>query len=139
MSSSVSSSMSEDVCIALLLQLRPLDARMWCAMGQCYEHEQLGMDEAAARCYQRAQGSGDREGGSHTLSLLPFLGSSSVPGRHKYVLCLSTCPCPCTCMSLSLSLCPVQPYSCRVEKEEHDRVWQSVPRPKLKLRRHRAA
>jgi hypothetical protein len=43
-------------------QLRPLDARMWCAMGQCYEHEQLGMDEAAIRCYQRAQGSGDREG-----------------------------------------------------------------------------
>jgi anaphase-promoting complex subunit 8 len=27
-------------------QLRPGDARMWCAMGQCYEHEQLGMDDA---------------------------------------------------------------------------------------------
>lgn len=43
-------------------QLRPHDARMWVAMGQCYEHEQLGMDEAATRCYQRAQASGDREG-----------------------------------------------------------------------------
>lgn len=46
------------------VQLRPLDARMWCAMGQCYEHEQLGMDEAATRCYQRAQSAGDREGES---------------------------------------------------------------------------
>ena len=41
------------------LQLRPHDARFWCAMGQCYAHEQLGMDEAAVCCYQRARDSVD--------------------------------------------------------------------------------
>ena len=44
------------------VQLRPHDARFWCAMGQCYAHEQLAMDEAAIRCYQRAHDSDDREG-----------------------------------------------------------------------------
>ena len=43
-------------------KLRPLDARMWCAMGQCYENEQLGMDAAAIRCYRRALVNQDREG-----------------------------------------------------------------------------
>eukprot|EP00897_Mesotaenium_endlicherianum_P009716 jgi/Mesen1/8773/ME000524S08071 len=43
-------------------QLRPGDARMWCAMGQCYESEQLGLPEAAIRCYTRAHASSDREG-----------------------------------------------------------------------------
>ncbi len=43
-------------------QLRPQDARMWCAMGQCYEHEQLGMYDAAIRCYRRAVQHDDREG-----------------------------------------------------------------------------
>ena len=43
-------------------QLRPHDPRMWCAMGQCYEHEQLAMTDAAIRCYHRAQNAGDREG-----------------------------------------------------------------------------
>ena len=42
--------------------LRPLDARMWCAMGQCYENEQLAMDTAAIRCYRRALVNQDREG-----------------------------------------------------------------------------
>lgn len=42
--------------------MRPDDARMWCAMGQCYEHEQLGLDDAAIRCYRRALTNGDREG-----------------------------------------------------------------------------
>lgn len=45
-----------------MLQLRPHDARMWIAMGQCYEHEQLNMTPAAIRCYHRAHDSGDREG-----------------------------------------------------------------------------
>lgn len=35
---------------------------MWCAMGQCYENEQLGMDTAAIRCYRRALVNQDREG-----------------------------------------------------------------------------
>jgi hypothetical protein len=35
---------------------------MWCAMGQCYEHEQLGLDEGAIRCYRRALVNNDREG-----------------------------------------------------------------------------
>lgn len=35
---------------------------MWCAMGQCYENEALGLDEAAVRCYRRAHLAGDREG-----------------------------------------------------------------------------
>ncbi len=48
-------------------QLRPHDARFWCAVGQCYAHEQLGMDEAAIRCYQRAHDSDDREG-THSAS-----------------------------------------------------------------------
>jgi len=43
-------------------QLRPQDARMWCAMGQCYESDQLGMTDAAVRCYTRAVRNNDREG-----------------------------------------------------------------------------
>lgn len=35
---------------------------MWCALGQCYEHEHLGMLDAAIRCYRRAVDSNDREG-----------------------------------------------------------------------------
>jgi len=35
---------------------------MWCAMGQCYENEQLAMDTAAIRCYRRALVNQDREG-----------------------------------------------------------------------------
>lgn len=35
---------------------------MWCAMGQCYENEQLGMDAAAIRCYRRALLNQEREG-----------------------------------------------------------------------------
>ena len=35
---------------------------MWCAMGQCYESEQLGLDAAAIRCYRRALVNQDREG-----------------------------------------------------------------------------
>lgn len=35
-----------------------------CAMGQCYENEQLGMTEGAIRCYRRAAENGDREGAS---------------------------------------------------------------------------
>jgi hypothetical protein len=42
--------------------LRPGDARMWCALGQCYEHDQLGLLDAAIRCYRRAVDSSDREG-----------------------------------------------------------------------------
>lgn len=33
-----------------------------CAMGQCYENEQLGMIEDAIKCYRRAAENGDREG-----------------------------------------------------------------------------
>ena len=36
--------------------------RMWCAMGQCYESEQLLMTVAAIRCYQRAVTWNDMEG-----------------------------------------------------------------------------
>ena len=53
---------SQSVTCSIAAQLRPHDARFWCAMGQCYAHEQLGMDEAAIRCYQRAHDSDDREG-----------------------------------------------------------------------------
>ena len=41
---------------------------MWCAMGQCYENEQLKavyqdkMELAAIQCYSRAVANGDREG-----------------------------------------------------------------------------
>ena len=35
---------------------------MWCAMGQCYESDQLQMTVAAIRCYQRAHQNGDQEG-----------------------------------------------------------------------------
>ena len=54
------------VCSAAA-QLRPHDARMWVAMGQCYEHEQLNMAAAAIRCYHRAHDSGDREGTATSL------------------------------------------------------------------------
>jgi anaphase-promoting complex subunit 8 len=43
-------------------RLRPKDPRMWCAMGQCYESEQLLMTVAAIRCYQRAVTWNDMEG-----------------------------------------------------------------------------
>ncbi len=51
-------------------QLRPHDARMWCAMGQCYENEALGLDDAAVRCYRRAHLAGDREGAPSGSALL---------------------------------------------------------------------
>ena len=55
-------------CCRRSTQLRPHDARMWCAMGQCYENEQLKavdqdkMELAAIQCYSRAVANGDREG-----------------------------------------------------------------------------
>ena len=55
-------------CCRRSTQLRPNDARMWCAMGQCYENEQLKavdqdkMELAAIQCYSRAVANGDREG-----------------------------------------------------------------------------
>lgn len=36
------------------VQLRPHDARMWNAMGHCYQQEQLGLLDAAIRCHRRA-------------------------------------------------------------------------------------
>lgn len=44
------------------LWLRALCECRRCAMGQCYENEQLGMTQGAIRCYQRAAENGDREG-----------------------------------------------------------------------------
>ena len=43
-------------------RLRPGDARFWCAMGQCYESEELNMQDAALQCYKNAESKGDREG-----------------------------------------------------------------------------
>ena len=40
--------------------LRPYDARMWCAMAECYE--KVGNVEQAIKCYQRAEANNDREG-----------------------------------------------------------------------------
>lgn len=42
--------------------LRPADARMWCAMAQCYACDELALHEAAISCYLRAVEHGDREG-----------------------------------------------------------------------------
>lgn len=42
--------------------LRPHDARMWCALGQCYVSEQLGLQEQAIRCYRRAIQYNDPDG-----------------------------------------------------------------------------
>ena len=39
-----------------------------CAMGQCYENDQLNMSVAAIRCYRRALANGDREGKILTLA-----------------------------------------------------------------------
>ncbi|CAI7819957.1 unnamed protein product [Closterium sp. NIES-53] len=51
--------------------LRPHDSRMWCAMGQCYEAQQLQQPEAAIRCYRRAVASNESEGlALHKLSKL---------------------------------------------------------------------
>lgn len=36
------------------VQLRPQDARMWNAMGHCYQQEQLALLDAAIRCHRRA-------------------------------------------------------------------------------------
>lgn len=43
---------------------------MWVAMGQCYEHDNLSMDEAAKRCYRHALLLGDREGTPSAPTLL---------------------------------------------------------------------
>ena len=51
---------------------------MWCAMGQCYENDQLGMDAAAIRCYRRALVNQDREG-----IALHKLVRDSVPWTHR--------------------------------------------------------
>ena len=81
------------------MQLRPHDARFWCAMGQCYAHEQLNMGEAAIRCYQRAHDSDDREGAPSSSAVAPCGRSmlcSAVPsclitqgGSNRRMLCLS--------------------------------------------------
>eukprot|EP00798_Chlamydomonas_sp_ICE-L_P031382 gene31381-6542_t len=42
--------------------LRPTDARMWCALGQCYIHEQVNMTDLAIRCYRRAIEHNDPDG-----------------------------------------------------------------------------
>ena len=39
--------------------LRPYDARMWCALGGCYEH--LDKIEEAEKCYERAIANKDME------------------------------------------------------------------------------
>ena len=39
---------------------RPKDARMWNAMGSCYE--KISKPSEAQKCYQRAESSRDREG-----------------------------------------------------------------------------
>ena len=70
-------------------QLRPGDARMWCAMGQCYEDEQLGMDDDAMRAYRRAMTSGEHENIARKkmVRALPFQ-----PGR--MFCCLACMPVP---------------------------------------------
>lgn len=35
---------------------------MWCALGQCYVSEQLGLQEQAIRCYRRAIQYNDPDG-----------------------------------------------------------------------------
>ena len=43
--------------------LRPLDARMWCALGQCYvSTDQAGLQDLAIRCYRRAIEHNDPDG-----------------------------------------------------------------------------
>ncbi|KAG2494351.1 hypothetical protein HYH03_007408 [Edaphochlamys debaryana] len=52
-------------------QLRPTDARMWCALAQCYAHEQVGLQDAAIRAYQRAVAHNDPDGiAGHKLAKL---------------------------------------------------------------------
>ncbi|KAI3914861.1 hypothetical protein MKX01_018030 [Papaver californicum] len=41
--------------------LHPSDSRLWIAMAQCYETEQLHMLEEAIKCYERAANCDDRE------------------------------------------------------------------------------
>ena len=42
------------------VKLRPSDARMWCALGNCYKR--LERNDEAIRCLERAAQSDDREG-----------------------------------------------------------------------------
>ncbi len=52
-------------------------------MGQCYEHEQLGLDDAAIRCYRRALTNGDREGiAMHKL--VRFYMKKHAGGRRRF-------------------------------------------------------
>ena len=57
---------------------------MWCAMGQCYEHEQLGLNDAAIRCYRRALANGEREG----IALHKLVRAGSRP--HAQVVVVSS-------------------------------------------------
>ncbi|KAL4180142.1 hypothetical protein AMTRI_Chr13g90640 [Amborella trichopoda] len=42
--------------------LQPTDSRLWIAMAQCYETDQLHMLEEAVKCYKRAAHNIDTEG-----------------------------------------------------------------------------
>ena len=42
------------------VKLRPTDARMWCALGNCYKRLERNSD--AIRCFERAAQNDDREG-----------------------------------------------------------------------------
>lgn len=53
-----------------------------CAMGQCYENEQLGMVDEAIKCYRKAAENGDREGESITID------SSSIYCSVSYAGCI---------------------------------------------------
>ena len=42
-------------------KLRPGDARFWCAMGQCYESEELNMQDAALQVWFSTRQVTDRQ------------------------------------------------------------------------------
>uniref|UniRef100_A0A0E0ADA9 Cdc23 domain-containing protein n=1 Tax=Oryza glumipatula TaxID=40148 RepID=A0A0E0ADA9_9ORYZ len=58
--------------------LQPNDARLWNAMAQCYESDQLQMIEEAIKCYERSANNNDTEGiALHQLAKLHgMLGQS---------------------------------------------------------------
>ena len=60
---------------------------MWCAMGQCYESDQLQMTVAAIRCYQRAVTWNDMEGiALAKLAKLHRDGGNQKAAAHYYRL-----------------------------------------------------
>lgn len=69
--------------------LQPEDARMWNAMGICYQAESINRPEAAIKCFERSLTLGDEEGVSVVfLARLYEKSGMHSQAAHYFELCL---------------------------------------------------